>query len=532
MRIGRNLFRTDATLASPYANHRFGRAYYATDTLVVNQRATDNACLPPAIAAPASMPGRALLRSAVALLACALCAFAQSPPTSGIERMVANDAVRQLASDDAETRGEAALIVAAAGRVEQEPRLLALADDPDPVASHRATLALGLLATPQAITHLEEELRTIEGRTSDKGVVAAFALGMVPTDKVDTSVARTLTLFEHGSWKRQHDILIALLIGMKQQPERSERRALELLFEDEANRAAESRALLLELLLPMARSKMTQRLDDRELRRVLRRGSEMERLAIVNWMAGRVPAENKDWIGDLVRIQKRGDSPELRSAALLALTRYRYLPALELAAHALKSKSAVECSQALRSMMAIGGSSTHGALEQHLLDEKKPQRIQALMQNFPAPPSQKLVAHAIKVATDPKMPIATRAAAAELVGRRDKKRAAPLLRDLFRIATQPDVLTSLARALRRAEDTPTALSRLMDRPVSLTQHAERWQALLAAGHGEAQRQVLATLKDPKASQDDVRTAMKAWRRAMVIDSAGSLAPERLANCLK
>ena len=183
-------------------------------------------------------------------------------------------------------------------------------------------------------------------------------------------------------------------------------------------------------------------------------------------------------------------------------------------------------------MMAIGGASTHGALEQHLLNEREPLRIQALMTGFLAPPSKELVEHAIEVATNPKMPIATRAAAAELVGRRDKKRAAPLLRDLFRIAADPQVLTLLARALRRAEDSPTALSRLMGRPISLTKHADRWQALLAAGHGEAQRQVLTVLKDGKSSDDDVRTAVKAWRRAMILNSAGSFAPERLANYLK
>ena len=441
--------------------------------------------------------------------------------------MVAADAVQRLDSKDAEIRGEAALIVAAAGRTEAEPRLLQLAKDPVPAARYRATIALGLLATPQAITFLEEQLRTVEGHTNDLGVVAAFALGLVPPERVNTSVARTLTLFEHGSWNRQHDILVALLIGMSRQPERTELRALQQLLDDEANRAAEPRALLLQLLLPLRNSH-----DQGELRRTLRRGSDLERLAIVNWMASRTPDQNKPWLEDLVRIAKRGTTPELRSAALLTLTRSRHLPALEIAARALKSSSPAECRQALVAMMAIGGASTHGTLEQHLLDERKPARIRALMEGFLAPPSKRLVEHAIRVATNTKMPVATRAAAAELVGRRDKKRAAPLLRDLFRVATDPEVLTALARALRRAEDSPTALSRLMDRPISLTQHADRWQALLAASHGEAQRQVLAVLQDGKSSDDDVRAAVKSWRRAMVIGSAGSLAPELFANKLK
>jgi len=460
------------------------------------------------------------------VLGCALSAFAQAPPASGIERMVAADAVSKLSSVDAETRGEAAVIIASAGQVEHEQRLLELAKDPEPAARHRATLALGLLATPSAITFLETQLRTIEGRTNDDGVVAAFALGLVPTDRIDTSVARTLPLFERGSWKRQHDILVALLAGMTRQPDRSERRALLQLWENEANRTPDTRALLLQLLLPIDQS-----FDERELRRTLRRGSDLERLAIVKWLASRTPDQNRTWLEDLNRIAQHGDIPELRSAALLALARSRYIPALEIAARALKSASAVECGQALEAMLAIGGASTHGALEQHLLVERNPARIAALMKGFLAPPSQRLVEHAIAVATDPKQPVATRAAAAELVGRSDKLRAAPLLRDLFRIASNPEVLTALARALRRAEDQPTALNRLMDRPTSLTHHADRWQALLAAGHGEAQRQILAVLQDGKASPEDVRTAVKVWRRAMVFGSPGSSAPARLSELL-
>jgi len=440
--------------------------------------------------------------------------------------MVAADVAQHLNSKDPEIRGEAAIVVAAAGHVAQELRLLEIANDPSPAASYRATLALGLLATPQAITYLEELLRTTAGRTSDQGVVAAFALGLVPTDRIETAVARTLTLFEHGSWKRQHDIFISLLIGMTRQPGRSEQRALAQLLENDANRAAESRALLLQLLLPI-----TQIQDGHKLRRTLRRGSELERLAIVNWISSRTPTDNKPWLDDLIRIAKRGESPELRAAALLTLARSRHLPALEIAAQALNSSSLLECRQAIAAMMAIGGASTHGALEKHLLNERKPQRMQALLEGFLAPPSQELVEHAVSIATNTKLPVATRAAAAALIARSHKTRAAPILRDLFRIAKTPDVLTSLARTLRRVETSPTELGRLLDKPIALTQHPLRWQALLAAGHGEAQRQVLLVLQDRNSSDDDVRTTIKAWRRTMVLKSAGTLAPQRLANYL-
>lgn len=441
--------------------------------------------------------------------------------------MVANDAAALLRSTDAETRGEAAIVVASSGAVGHEAALLEIAKDADPAARHRGMLALGLLATPTAISFLESQLRSIEGRVSEDGIAAAFALGCVPTDRVETSIARTLPLFERGSWKRQHGVMVALLLGMATHPERVERGALRLLYDNEANRSPAVRALLLQLLLPIDRT-----ITDKHLRRTLRRGSIDERLAIVKWLASRPPADNEPWIDDLVALAERADDPDLRAAALLALTRYQHLPALEIAARALKSSSPKECSQALASMLSIGGASTRGALEQHLLIERNPVRIAALMNSFLAPPSKALVAHAISIAANTKLTVATRAAAAELISRSDKTRARPMLRDLFRIANDPQLLLTLARALRRAEDTPTALARLLDQPVALTQHAGRWQALLSAGHGEAQRQVLATLKDPRASTDSVRTAIKVWRKAMVLGSLGAKAPNLLSRALE
>ena len=513
--------RTDG--CEPHTNRRFGLAYYASETLVVNQRPLANGPHHVRRLGNQGLVAGTAVHCALALLGCALSAFAQAPPMSGIERLVATDAISKLDNADPKVRGEAALIVASTGQVEQEPRLLELAVDPAPEARQRATIALGLLATPRAINFLEAQLRTTEGRTTEDGMVAAFALGLVPADRIDTSIARTLPMFEQGSWKRQHDVLVALLLGMSRHPERLELRALQNLLQNEANRAPDVRALLLQLLLPIDSS-----IDERELRRILRRGSDLERLSVVRWLAARNPDDNKPWLEELAQVAQRDSLPELRSTALLALTRCRYIPALEIAAHALKSTTPDECTQAMAAMLTIGGASTHGALEQHLLVERNPARIAALLKGFLAPPSAALITYAVGIASDAKQPIATRAAAAELVSRSDKKRAAPLLRDLFRIATEPAVLTGLARALRRVEDSPTALSRLLNRPHSLTHHADRWQALLAAGHGEAQRQILQTLQDSKSSDEDVHTAVKVWRRAMIISSLdGSGAAEPL-----
>lgn len=451
---------------------------------------------------------------------------------SGIERLVAADAAGKLSHQDAETRGEAAMIVATTGEIEHETVLITMAQDPEPEARHRATLALGLLATPNAITHLETRLRSVTERSKDDGAVAAYALGLVPSDRIDTSIARTLPRFERGSWKRQHDTLVALLLSMCRQPERSEKLALRNLLDNDGNRAPLPRSLLLKLLLPIDKN-----FDERELRRTLRRGSAEERLALVNWLASgglaaNEPEDNKPWLEDLVRIAKQDPDPAMRTAALLGLTRCRHLPALEIAARALRSSSPAECSQGLAAILAIGGASTCGALENHIREERNPARLAALMSSFQAPPSPLLVRHAMKVASDTRQQLETRAAAAELVARSDPKRSAPILRDLFRIANDPEVLCSLARTLRRVEDAPTSLNRLLNRPVALTKHSDRWLALLAAGHAEAQRKLLGVLQDQLASEGDVRTALRVWRKAMVLRSSDERTPEVLRKILR
>ena len=92
-----------------------------------------------------------IARACAISLSSALCAFAQAPEASGIERLVAADAARALWSDAPECRGEAALIVAADGDPRFERRLLELAADEADIARRRALIALGLLATPSAI---------------------------------------------------------------------------------------------------------------------------------------------------------------------------------------------------------------------------------------------------------------------------------------------------------------------------------------------------------------------------------------------
>ena len=471
----------------------------------MNQRSLAKACT-------ARRPRAAATGWAAVLgLTLALCGSAPAQRTSGIERLVTADATRSLSSEDPVTRGEAALVVASADARRDEARLIELASDPAPAARRRAMLALGLLATPEAVQVLEDVLKTVEGRRSEDGVFAAYALGLVPVDQAGTSVARTLTLFRRGSWKRQRDVLLALLLAMGRQGERTELGALRLLREEDANRDEQARAALLELLLPVDGS-----FAPRDLERLLRRGAPGERRAVVRHLARQQAGADDPWAATLLRLAQGDRDAEVRELALLGLARRRHLPALEVAARALKSAAGGECAQAVAATLAIGGASMRGALEAHLLEERDLLRLGALLEGFRAPPSAALLDRAAAVGSDDGAPPATRVAAAELVARADAARAAPMLRDLFRRLDDRPLLCRIARALQRIEAAPTALSRLMAAPVALDQHPDRWHALLAAGHAEARRQVLATLQDRDADPASVRAALTVWRRAMVL----------------
>ena len=464
-------------------------------------------------------------RGFLALSIVATCGFAQHAAPRGIARLIAQDAARALSSDDPRVRGEAALLVAAGAGHDHEARLLALATDPAPAARRRALLALGLLATPVAVERLEAALRTADARSSDDGVVAAYALGLVPVERASTSVARTISRFRRGSWKRQHDALLALLQAMATQPERSELGALRLLREEESMRAEDLRGALLTLLLPIDSS-----LERRELERVLRRGSAPERRAIAEWICELAPGARAAWREELLRLAQRDRDADVRALAIDGLARAREPRVLEFAARALDSAAAAERHAAAAAMLAVGGVSGRDRLEEHLLGEPDAAPLGPVLEALQAPPSPALVDLAAGLAADSAAPARCRVAAAELLGRSAPARAVPLLRALFRRVPEPELLARTARALAQCSPTPAPLTQLIMPPATLVEDVPRWRALLAAGHPDAARQVLATLQDPSANDDARAAALTAWRQATVLEARES-APGALAEIL-
>ncbi len=440
-----------------------------------------------------------------------LCGFAQAQGDYGAARLVRAEAVLRLQHADPIVRGEAALVVAAGADASSQATIVAMTTDPEPPARLRAIVALGLLAIPASAAAFDQLLADPQSRVEPEGVAAAFALGIMPPDRAASITSRVLASFLHASWKRQREVVLALLLGMAQNDQSGQAASLRRLFDDESNRDPEVRAELLLLLLPVDRT-----FDGKLMRRLLERGSDEERATLLQWLATNHSAFDTEVLPNLERIAGNGLVPEQRATALAALTRMHHVPALALAARALASSHPAENAQGMRSMLSLGGATMRVALERHLREEPDPARKAALLANYDAPLSTDLADLCARLAADALQPLALRTAAATTLARSAPTRAIPLLRDLFRSTPHRSSLGSLAAALLRAEPEPPPLERLLDGPPDLRQHPERWEALLGAGHPEATRVVLLSLESSRSSVEHMAMALGVWRRCMVL----------------
>lgn len=487
---------------------------------------------PPHPRPPAARSRRSrLVRGVVgAVFGFALCGFAQaqvpSEVTGGLARLVAADAARLLQAADPVVRGEAALVAAERSSPALHTAVLALCDDDDAAARGRAIVALGLQATPGTVVVLEQLLTEGAARTDADRTAAAFAVGLLPADRAGSLPNRVLSTFLRGNLRREREPLLALLLGISLRDPEPHRAALLQLYDDDSVRDPQVRAQLLHLLLRAGHPFAV-----RDQRRVLERGDGDERTALLRWFANGDVVTDDPLLATVERLARHGDAAQ-RTAALAALTRRRHLPALELAARAMRSTDAAECAQGLRSVLAIGGARMRRALERHLLDETNPTRKAALLAHYEAPPSRELLDHAAGLAADHEQPFDVRAAAATLVARAEPERAATLLRDLFRATTRPETLPQLAALLVQDGQAPP-LDKLLDGPTDLRQHPLRWQALLAADHPAAVRRLLTTLEGGTDGSDDRGRglALQLWRRARVLTVPRPIVGEPPASLL-
>ena len=486
------------------------RPYYANQPRLVNARNYSQVAEAGTARACGSSTGPR--RGTLATLAFGLlCAFAQGQD-QGIDRLVASEAQRLLQHDDPIVRGEAALIVAAAKQREAQPLLLQLAADPAPQTRRRALIALGMIAAPDTVQFLDEQLRATSARGDEDAAAAAFALGMAPQTVSHSAQSGLFSSITKGSWKRQRDTLLAALLGIARDPGRHEAAPLLRLLDDDANRDPEVRALLVHLLL-----RGDSALDTTRLRRVLARDSDAEREVVLRHLAREGATDIPELHAEVVRLAEKGDSGTVRAAALATLTHWRHVDAVAIATQALRHGGADECGQAMRTLLQQRGGPPLAELEHRILAEPQAAVQAALLANFLVPLSTTLRDLCATLAADDAKPSGLRTTAALALLRGRHERSERLVRDLFRSGGDDADFDVLARALMTPNGEPAPLDSLLSGNTDLRDAPARWLALLRAGHPEAERQVLLRLHERDAKPASLRVTLRTWRRARVLD---------------
>lgn len=445
-------------------------------------------------------------RACLAAVLAATCGFAQAPADDPVARLLAVDAATLVRSPVAVVRGEAALVLACSGDPVYYGAVAAVARDPDPEASLRGIVALGHLAVPGTEVLLERILLAGATRPTADTLAAALALGMLPEDHAPSAVSGHLNRFLQSSYKRQRDVLLALLCGLGSRSATNQQRAMLGLLDDAANRDPRVRGGLL-----LALSRIEGALPADRIQRVLQHGAAEERTAALMALLQREP--EPDLLPLLVQLTRRDPSPEVRALALKALTAARHLPALDLAARALRSAAAVEVEQGTRSAVLLGGLGMRRAIESELPD-LPPASQAAVLRALDGPIGDELAATCRKLAADRANALELRLSAAMALARSDQNSAVPLLRDLFGEVEDIDELLRIATELLRLEERPTDLERLHGgRAGDLLQQPNRLAALLRAGHPGASRFCLAQLQEPGLLPAEQARLLLAFRKS-------------------
>jgi len=430
-----------------------------------------------------------------------------------------------LADRDPEVRGEAALVLATIGTADAgvDPFDIALRVSKDPAepARLRGIMALGVLGRPGVEVRLESLLLESAARPTLDAAAAALALGRLDDRHPGIAVETYLSRFQASSYRRHRDVLLALLVGLRGQEHPSKVRALQDLAEDEALKDSLLRRLLLEVLAETPHGLPADAVDE-----MLESRDPVDR-AIGARLAIRAGAETPAAV--LVRLERlasRDPHPDVRAAALEALTRARHLPALELAAHAATSPHPVEAAQGVRTAVTLGGGAMARALEGRILAERKVPLQVALMDALPGPWSDAYVDRCRELAADRRRPAGVRCQAALVLAAAGRTDAAPLLRNLFSSVEGEGALPQLAAAILAISAEPPPLDRFHRAGGALD--PDRLHALMVAGHPDAGAALLEALDAPDA---DVAGLLRSWRRARgtalpSVDSASLPVPLR------
>jgi hypothetical protein len=264
----------------------------------------------------------------------------------------------------------------------------------------------------------------------------------------------------------------------------------------------------------------------------LRRGAPEERRAVLRWLAGQ-EAPPKELLPDLVHIVTQDPDGGARAGALAVLTRMRHLPALDLAARAIRSHDRLEAAQGTRTALVLGGSGMRAAIEREFASLPVPNQT-AVLEQFRGPMSSEFAASCLELAADRRQGRPLRAAAALALAQAEVTAVAPVLRALFLDDAPFEELAGIARALAKVEAAAPELARLHrgSRPDELALDSERVAALLAAGHPEIAPFCCSQLQRVDLDPALAQSVLRAIRRALLPEIAEAALPAPLDALLR
>jgi hypothetical protein len=416
-------------------------------------------------------------------------------------------------------RGEAALVLAASGDDRHYEAVLAVARADEPEARWRGILALGYLGAPGTEQPLVEVLDASASRPEPEAVLAAHALGLLRDASAAAAVTGYLNRFLQSSFKRQHDVLLALLAALATRAADPQRLALQRVLDDDANRDPRLRAALLATL-----ARIDGGIDQERAVAALRRGSPEERCAVLAWLATREQPLD-ELLPTLTRLAGHDADGGVRAGALAALTRIRHLPALDLAARAIRSDDPREVAQGTRTALLLGGSGMRRAIERQFA-ALPPANQTAVLGEFQGAISETFGDACLELAANRRLGLELRTAAALALAQADVREVAPVVRSLFLEHEDGAALAALARAMLRLESTPPELERLHrgTRLEELALASDRVRALLMAGHPAAVRLCLEQLQRADVDAETAASLLRAVRRSLLPAPAGTLPP--------
>ncbi len=428
------------------------------------------------------------------LLSGSMASPTQSPePETALERLLYADAEPHLSDADPIVRGEAALTLASGRDPHVYPALLRVAKDAHPDARLRGILALSFLGAPGTAQFLASVLNDREARTESAGLAAAYALARLPADQSASVLAYQLSRLSESSYKRQRDVLLALLAGLLQRDPTDQCAPLQRLLNDASQKDPRSRSALLTALGPIGTA-ATQPWIESSL---ASRSPEL-RLAALSALSFPPGAEDS-FAAAAVRLCGHDPEPRVRTAALAHLTRMRHLPALDLSATALRSIDAGEVAQAVRTAIQLGGNPMRHTLERQFeyLEPHAQRAVLQALSSLDNSISDEFADTCRALTFDATRPADLRAAAALLLCKHADQAPTAALDTAFASVHDPRTLTDLARA-RSANGGAHELLRFVVLPCKLDEEqlqTDRLTALLRADSSHASRRCIEWLRE-------------------------------------